>query len=66
MITDQKFSGSMTVNETVLREPRTIAVLNAYGIDSCCGGSLPLEEAAARHGVELQQLLAALRAVAAD
>jgi iron-sulfur cluster repair protein YtfE (RIC family) len=66
MRTVPTFSGTMTVNETLLREPAAIAVLSAYGIDSCCGGPLPLEEAARRHGLDLQQLLAALEAVARD
>ncbi|MFL5384113.1 MAG: DUF542 domain-containing protein [Longimicrobiaceae bacterium] len=52
----------MTVNETIQRFPRTAAVFNAHGIDSCCGGALPVAQAAARHGIPLPELLKALDA----
>jgi iron-sulfur cluster repair protein YtfE (RIC family) len=54
--------GEMTVNETIRRFPRTVAVFNAHGIDSCCGGALPVAEAAARHRIDLAELLEALDA----
>jgi regulator of cell morphogenesis and NO signaling len=49
-----------TVNEIVVRHPETIAVFNRFGIDSCCGGGLPLRDAAPRDGAELEALLRAL------
>jgi regulator of cell morphogenesis and NO signaling len=49
-----------TVNEIVVRHPETIAVFNRFGIDSCCGGGLPLRDAAHRDGAELEALLRAL------
>jgi regulator of cell morphogenesis and NO signaling len=52
----------MTVNETIQRFPGTVAVFDAHGIDSCCGGALPVAEAAARHGIPLPELLKALEA----
>lgn len=52
----------MTVNETIQRFPRTVAVFDAHGIDSCCGGALPVAEAAARHGIPLPELLKELEA----
>ena len=54
-----------TVNEIVAKYPATIAIFNRYGIDSCCGGGVSVEEAAHRDGVdpgmlcrELQQAVA--------
>jgi regulator of cell morphogenesis and NO signaling len=49
-----------TVNEIVARHPETIAVFNRFGIDSCCGGGVPLGDAAHRDGAELDALLRAL------
>jgi regulator of cell morphogenesis and NO signaling len=50
----------LTVNETIQRFPKTVAVFGAHGIDACCGGALPVAEAAARHGIPLPELLKAL------
>jgi iron-sulfur cluster repair protein YtfE (RIC family) len=54
----------MSVNEAVRLYPATVAVFARAGIDACCGGSLPIEEAATRHGIELRALLAALETAA--
>ena len=54
-----------TVNQVLRRAPATLAVFNEFGIDSCCGGELPLEVAAQRDGIELEVLLARLNAVVA-
>jgi regulator of cell morphogenesis and NO signaling len=51
-----------SVNETIARFPETTAVFNAHGIDTCCGGSLSVEEAARRAQVDPQRLCAALDA----
>jgi iron-sulfur cluster repair protein YtfE (RIC family) len=50
-----------TVNEIVAQYPDTIAVFNRFGIDSCCGGGVPLADAARRDGADLDALLAALQ-----
>jgi len=55
-----------TVNEIVAQHPNTIAVFNRFGIDSCCGGGLPLRDAAHRDGAELEALLRALDEVLAQ
>ena len=55
-----------TVNEIVARHPETIAVFNRFGIDSCCGGGVPLGDAAHRDGAELDALLRALDEVLAQ
>jgi regulator of cell morphogenesis and NO signaling len=48
---------TMTVNEAIRRFPAMVAVFTNYGIDACCGGALPIGEAAQRHGVPLDALL---------
>ncbi len=57
---------SMTVNEAIRRFPGTVAVFNAFGVDACCGGAASIEEAARRDGADVAELLAALRAAAAE
>lgn len=49
-----------TVNETTARIPASVSVFARYGIDSCCGGALSLAEAARRHDVSIDTLLAEL------
>lgn len=55
---------TMTVNDAIQRYPATVAVFDRHGIDSCCGGSAPVVEAAQRHGIEItalrQELLQAI------
>jgi regulator of cell morphogenesis and NO signaling len=43
----------MTVNDVILQFPATLGVFKSLGIDSCCGGSLTLAEAARRHGHDI-------------
>jgi regulator of cell morphogenesis and NO signaling len=50
------------LNTIVARFPQTLPVLQQFGLDTCCGGALPLHTAAQHHGIELAELLAALRA----
>ena len=52
---------SLTINEIVARHPETIAVFNRFGMDTCCGGGVPVHEAALRDGLDLDDILAALR-----
>ncbi len=56
----QAIDPHLTIGEIVRRYPATLAVFNAHGLDACCGGALPLAEAAERHGLDLAELLAAL------
>lgn len=51
---------SWTVNELLRHEPRAAAVLNRFGVDTCCGGSATLEEAAASIARPTAELLAEL------
>jgi regulator of cell morphogenesis and NO signaling len=55
-----------TVNEILVQHPDTVSVFNAFGIDACCGGDADLAEAAARDGVVLNDLIAALESVGRD
>lgn len=52
---------SLTINDIVARHPETIAVFNRFGVDTCCGGGVSVEAAARRDGLDLDQILAALR-----
>ena len=63
MLKHMQVESGSTVNEIVARHPETIAVFNRFGIDSCCGGGVPLGEAAHRDGAELNALLRALEEV---
>lgn len=45
-------TSEMTLNEITSRWPATLEVLGRYGLDTCCGGALPLGEAAPKHGVD--------------
>ena len=52
-----------TLNEIIADVPQALPVLNGFGLDTCCGGSLALEVAVERHKLDLPAVLAALRAV---
>lgn len=52
----------LPLNALVEEHPELLGVLHRFGLDTCCGGGLPLEEAARRHGLPLAQLLEALEA----
>lgn len=49
-----------TLNEIVARYPDALDVLHRLGFDTCCGGALSLEDAVARHGLDLAEVQAAL------
>jgi iron-sulfur cluster repair protein YtfE (RIC family) len=52
----------LTVNELLRRHPSVLPVLNAFGVDSCCGGSESLAEAAQASRIPIEALVAALEA----
>ena len=52
----------MVINDVIKRYPQTIAVFNAYHVDSCCGGGRSIEATAAADSVDVAALLAALNA----
>jgi regulator of cell morphogenesis and NO signaling len=55
-----KLDPRATINDLVAAEPRLLTVLHRYGLDTCCGGNLPLHEAARRHDLSLDDFLAEL------
>jgi iron-sulfur cluster repair protein YtfE (RIC family) len=55
-----------TVNDLIARHPETVAVFNHFGIDACCGGAVPVREAALRDGADPDALLAALAEVVGE
>lgn len=52
---------NLTINEIVARFPETIPVFNRFGLDTCCGGGVRIDEAAKRDGLDLTDVLSALR-----
>lgn len=50
----------VTVNELIRLYPGTVQVFNDFGIDACCGGAVPVLEAAARDGADPAALIEAL------
>ncbi|MBZ0169024.1 membrane protein [Candidatus Methylomirabilis lanthanidiphila] len=55
-----QFTSVTTVDDVVHTDPALSRVLNAHGIDTCCGGSATLAEAAHVRGIDLDKLLTAL------
>ena len=51
---------ALSVNETLRRWPAAVGPLNAFGIDTCCGGAASLEMAAVDAGVPIDTLLDAV------
>lgn len=54
----------LVVNDVIRDYPGTIGVFTNFGIDSCCGGAVSIEEAARRDGAALDELLDALNKAA--
>ena len=52
---------SLTVSEIVRSDYRTADVFKRYGINYCCGGNFPLQEACVQKGLNLQEVEAALQ-----
>ena len=51
----------LTINEIVAQFPATIPVFDRFGLDTCCGGGVRVDEAAQRDGIDAAELLSALR-----
>lgn len=49
-----------TVHDAIQSLPGAFEVFRRHGIDACCGGGLPVAEAARRHGVDLESLMTEL------
>lgn len=61
-----KIDPAWTVHELVNFHPETAAVLRSYGIDTCCGGTRTLTEAAKIAGLDPAALVQALEQVSSD
>jgi regulator of cell morphogenesis and NO signaling len=53
-------SNSKTVGQWVVERPARARVFETFGIDYCCGGKQPLEQACRDRHVDVQQVLKAL------
>ena len=55
-----------TLNMIVVRYPQALPVLQQFGLDTCCGGALPLSTAVEYHGLNLEEVRAALQRAIED
>jgi iron-sulfur cluster repair protein YtfE (RIC family) len=55
-----------TLNAIVARYPQALSVLQRFGLDTCCGGALPLRIAAQYHDLDLADILSALSAAISE
>jgi iron-sulfur cluster repair protein YtfE (RIC family) len=53
-------SPDMSVNDALKQWPAAVGALKAMGVETCCGGNASLTAAAAKAGVPLDTLIAAL------
>ena len=55
-----------TISDLVEHAPGTMTVFSMYGLDTCCGGGLPLGEALARHEIDAVPVLREVAAIVAE
>lgn len=60
-----QFDAALTINEIVTAYPETISVFNGFGLDTCCGGGVGVDEAARRDGIDVNEVITALNRVIA-
>ena len=60
MMIPARITADWTVNDVLRRFPEAAPVLNRFGIDTCCGGSMPVRDAARAADVDVCELVAAL------
>ena len=56
-------TADMTVGDVIQQIPQAILILSVAGLDACCGAALPIGEAARRHGLDEETLLAEINAL---
>ena len=56
----------LTVGEMVVEDPSRARVFEHFGIDYCCGGKMPLAEACATRGTDIDAVLEALHKCETD
>ena len=59
-------TATQTVREIALEQPGSIRVFEQFGIDYCCGGRIPLDEACVRENVALGAVIEALERASAQ
>ncbi|HET7102868.1 MAG TPA: iron-sulfur cluster repair di-iron protein [Terracidiphilus sp.] len=57
---------TQTVREIAQNQPSSIRVFEQFGIEYCCGGGQPLEDACAAKDVDIETVIAALEAAAGN
>lgn len=60
--TELELDCTWSVNDLIRRHPATLPVLNRFGVDTCCGGMLSIEEAARANDLDREALCAELHA----
>jgi iron-sulfur cluster repair protein YtfE (RIC family) len=63
--TMRQATGTLLIRDLIERYPAVMPVLDAHGLDLCCGGGHTVAEAAALHGLDLEALLVELDAAVA-
>ena len=59
---DSSITSACTVDAAIAKSRASFAVLNSFGIDTCCGGDRTLADAAAHAHVNTSALIGALEA----
>ena len=57
------FDPARTIKEIAASHPETIDVFHRFGLDTCCGGGVCVDEAARRDGIDPKDVIAALNQV---
>ena len=65
-MSDATITVNTIVNDAVKQYPQTLHVFKSVGIDACCGGALPIGEAARRHQVDVDALLKSIELATAS
>ncbi|HEY3347973.1 MAG TPA: DUF542 domain-containing protein [Nitrospirota bacterium] len=60
----KKITEEMSLNDVVRKYPQTIAVMNRFKIDSCCGGSRSVGQTIGEDKLDAQEFLKALNEAA--
>ncbi|HXR79303.1 MAG TPA: DUF542 domain-containing protein, partial [Saprospiraceae bacterium] len=53
-----------TVAETVANDYRAAAIFEKYGIDFCCQGKIPIDEACEKKNVQTEEVMRELKSLA--
>jgi iron-sulfur cluster repair protein YtfE (RIC family) len=60
--TERELDCTSTVHELIEHHPATRAVFQRFGVDTCCGSAVSVQEAAQRDGLDPNRLCGELRA----